>query len=219
MEIREQLEKPLIYLISEGKLTEQNFHRNTKRILQIIETAVSQNISFIQIREKQIPAKMVFELTSEAVKIAQNSNTKILVNDRADIAFAAKADGVHLTSNSIPTLQIRKNFPKNFIICVSTHSFEEANFAKNEGADFITFSPIFETASKIKYGKPQGLKKLNEICENLGDFPVIALGGINESNFPKVLEKNVHGFAGISFLNNPENLRKLNEHFKKEYSK
>ena len=201
--------KPLIYLITKGELTQENFTEKKSEILKIIKSAAESNISLVQIREKKIPARLVFELTSEAVNITQNSKTKILVNDRADIAFAAKGDGVHLTSNSIPTAIVRQNFPKDFIIGVSTHSLETTLKAKNEGADFATFSPIFATVSKAKYGEPQGLKKLKKVCEKLEPFPIIALGGIDETNYELVLENGASGFAAIRFLNSEEHLRKF----------
>ncbi len=199
------MKTPLIYLITEGESTQQNFPEKKLQILDLIKIAVSAKISLIQIREKNLPARFVFELASEAAQIARKSNTKILVNDRADIAFAAKSDGVHLTSNSIPTKIIRANFPKDFLIGVSTHTIKEAQTAKKEGADFVTFSPIFATVSKEKYGAPQGLEKLREVCEKMENFPVIALGGIDETNYEKVLENGASGFAAIRFLNDEKN--------------
>ena len=188
-------EKPIVYLITQGDLTQENFPDRKKEILQFINVAAENKVSIIQIREKRLPARLIFELTAEAVKNIQNSPTKILVNDRADIAHASGADGVHLTSKAIPTKLIRREFPKEFLIGVSTHSIEKAEQAKKEGADFATFSPIFPTVSKAKYGPPQGLKKLKEVCERLKDFPIIALGGIDERNYKSVLENGASGFA------------------------
>lgn len=196
-----------IYLITDGTLTVQDFSLNSKKTLSLIESAVSNNISLIQIREKHLPAKFIFELSVQAVKLAKNSNTKILINDRADIAFAAKADGVHLTSNSIPTKIIRQNFPKDFLIGVSAHLPEKVLSAKEQGADFAVFSPIFATPNK---GEPKGLEILQKVCEALNPFPVLALGGIDEENYKEVLEI-ASGFAAIRFLHNPKNLRKLKD--------
>lgn len=193
--------RPIIYLITEGKLTAENFDENKQKILDLIRSAIENNISIIQIREKKLSAKLVFELTSEAVKITKNSQTKLLVNDRADIASAAKADGVHLTENSLSTEITRRNFPSNFLIGVSTHSVESAKIAKDQGADFITFSPIFASPGK---SAPKGLEKLKEICGMLKPFPVIALGGIDETNFREVL-RIADGFAAIRFLNDEKN--------------
>ena len=174
------------------------------KILELVKAAVRSNISLVQLREKKLPARFVFELAVEAVKFARKSRTKILINDRADIAAAAGADGVHLTSHSIFAEIVRRNFPNDFIIGVSTHTLEEAENARQNGADFITFSSIFSSPNK---GEAQGIGKLREICEKLKPLPVIALGGIDETNCKSVLENGASGFAAIRFLNNPENFK------------
>ena len=198
--------KPLIYLITGGEATTENFAEKKAEILELIKNAVQAKIALIQIREKQISARLVFELAAEAVKLTQNSETKILINDRADIALAANIDGVHLTSRSLSAEVIRRNFPDNFIIGVSTHTIEAAEQAKNQGADFATFSPIFDSPNKSNL---QGVEKLREVCEKLKPFPVIALGGINETNYKSVLDSGASGFAAIRFLNDVRNLREI----------
>jgi thiamine-phosphate pyrophosphorylase len=100
----------------------------------------------------------------------------------------------------LPAKIIRQNFPENFIVGVSTHTLDEVALARDEGADFVTFSPIYKTPSKAKYGEPQGLEKLKIVCRKLNLFPVIALGGIDETNFSQVLESGSAGFAAIRFL-------------------
>ena len=130
----------------------------------------------------------------------------MLVNDRADIAQAAEADGVHLPANSLPAEIVRANFGESFIIGVSAHSLEDVERAKSAGANFATFSPVFATASKAKYGAPQGVAKLREVAETFEGFPVIALGGIDENNFREALEAGASGIAAIRFLNDAENL-------------
>jgi len=197
---------PLIYLITDGKMTAQNFSQKKSQTLELIEIAARNNISLIQIREKKLSARLVFELAREAVNLTQNTVTKLLVNDRADIALAANADGVHLTARSLSAGAIRRAFPKDFIIGVSTHTIEEAGNAKNQTADFVTFSPIFSMPNKDKF---QGIENLREVCEKLKPFPVIALGGIDETNYKSVLENGASGFAAIRFLNDAENIRKL----------
>jgi thiamine-phosphate pyrophosphorylase len=196
--------KPIIYLITEGKLTAENFEREAARVLEMIETAAAGKISLIQIREKKLPARLVFELTERAAKITRNSETKLLVNDRADIALAAGADGVHLTESSIAAAAVRRRFPEGFLIGVSTHSPEAAEKASAEGADFVTFSPVFASPGKPA---PKGLPALRELCEKLRPFPVVALGGIEMENFREVLDAGASGFAAIRFLNNADDLR------------
>ena len=199
-------EKPLIYLITRGETTPENFREKHVETLSIIEKAVRAKISLIQIREKHLTAGQVFELIWKAARITKNSNTKLLVNDRADIALAAEADGVHLPANSLPAEIIRKNFPENFIIGVSAHSPEEVENARAAGAHFATFSPVFATTSKAQYGAPQGIAKLREVSENYQKFPVIALGGINENNYAEVLKAGAKGIAAIRFFCDAENL-------------
>lgn len=200
--------KPLIYFISDGSLTPQNFSEKSRELLKLISVAVDNEIPLIQIREKNLTARLVYELTTKAVAIAQRSKTKILVNDRADISFAADADGVHLTSNSLPVRLIRQSFPPNFIVGVSAHSLRDVETAKTHAADFAVYSPIYYSPDK---GAPKGLDKLRQVCEKVQNFPVIALGGIDEINYRAVLETGAAGFAAIRFLNSAENLRNLKE--------
>lgn len=207
MKISRSIENPLIYLITKGDAHAENFAESKDEILQVIKTAAKSKISLVQIREKNLSAGRVFDLASEAAEIVKNSETKLLVNDRADIALAAGCDGVHLTENSLSAEVIRQNFPKKFIIGVSAHSFVGAERAKQQGADFVTFSPVFASPGK---GESQGLEKLREVCEKLKPFPVIALGGIDETNWQAVLENGASGFSAIRFLN-----EKLND---KEFS-
>jgi thiamine-phosphate pyrophosphorylase len=199
------LSPKIIYLITKGEATAENFPEKSGEILQIVEAAVLAKISLIQIREKQLPARFVFELTEKAARLVRNSQTKLLVNDRADIALLAKADGVHLTSLSLSAATIRRNFPKDFIVGVSTHTLAEAESAKRDGADFVTFSPIFATPDK---GKLKGLQQLKKARERLKPFPVVALGGIDETNYREVLQI-ADGFAAIRFLNDEAKLANL----------
>ena len=203
------MRQPLIYLITKGETTIENFREKSVETLTIIEKAVSLKIPLIQIREKFITAGQVFELASKAAELTKNSATKLLVNDRADIALAAGADGVHLPANSLPAAVVRRNFPENFIIGVSAHSPEEIEKAASAKADFATFSPVFATASKAQYGAPQGIAKLREVSETFPEFPIIALGGINESNFAEALKAGAKGIAAIRFLNDAEKLREI----------
>jgi thiamine-phosphate pyrophosphorylase len=198
--------EPLIYLITDGKLTAENFREKSAETLTIIKNAVHAEVSLIQIREKQLSARQVFELASAAAQITKNSHTKLLVNDRADIALAAEADGVHLPASSLAPEIVRANFPENFTIGVSAHSLAEIERAKLAGADFATFGPVFATPSKKQYGAPQGVAKLREVAETVGGFPIIALGGITGNNFAEALRSGAKGIAAIRFLNESENL-------------
>jgi thiamine-phosphate pyrophosphorylase len=190
--------RPFIYLITKGEATSENFAERKREILEIVSQAITSGITHIQIREKHLSARMLFELAEAAAKITSNSETRLLINDRADIALAAGADGVHLPANSLSPQTVRAAFPNDFLIGVSTHSFEAAENAKMQGADFVTYGPVFASPNK---GAPKGLSELASVCDHLAGFPVIGLGGIDETSFQDVLNAGAAGFAAIRFLN------------------
>ena len=202
---------PTIYLITSGATTPQTTPDDPQfsGILRLVRAAVDAEVSLIQIREKSLPARALFELVARASQITHGSSTRLLVNDRADIARAAGADGVHLTTQSLPVDVVRKNFGPEFLIGVSTHSLDEARAAEASGAGFVVFGPVFETESKRAYGEPQGLEKLRRVTRELGEFPVIAIGGVTLENAGECFHAGAHGVAAIRLLNDAENLSSI----------
>jgi thiamine-phosphate pyrophosphorylase len=152
-------------------------------------------------------ARVLFELVARAAEITRRSKTRLLVNDRSDIARAAGADGVHLTTRSLPVEVVRKMFGAEFLIGVSTHSLKEARAAQIAGADFVVFGPVFKTESKRVYGEPQGLDKLLDVTQALGEFPVVAIGGITLDNVAECFHAGARGVAAISMLSDPQNMK------------
>ncbi len=194
---------PIIYPITSGTTTVQTTSNDPQfvSILCLVEAAVGAKIPLFQIREKALHARVLFELVVRAVEIVRGSETRLLVNDRSDIARAGGADGVHLTGQSLPAEVVRRIYGPDFLIGVSTHSLEEARAARTSGADFVVFGPVFDTESKRAFGAPQGLEKLREICSELPEFPVIAIGGITVDNAKACLDAGASGVAGISLFN------------------
>ena len=158
-------------------------------------------IDLIQIREKHLSARVLYHLSTSAVGITSKSATKLLVNDRADIAAAAGADGVHLASSSLLPDIVRRTFGAEFLIGVSTHSLEEAAAAVRSDADFVVFGPVFDTLSKRQYGEPQGLPALRRVTAKLAPFPVLALGGVTLDNAADCIHAGATGIAAIRILN------------------
>jgi thiamine-phosphate pyrophosphorylase len=198
------LQTPLVYLITSGETNAQTTPATEEfsNILRLVEAAVAANIDLIQIREKRLSAKVLHQLSTSAAAITSGSSTKLLVNDRADIARAARAAGVHLASSSLPPNIIRRTFGADFLIGVSTHSLEEATAASRNGADFIVFGPVFDTFSKRQYGEPVGLAKLRDVTAKLAPFPVLALGGVTMENMADCIHAGAAGIAAITILNN-----------------
>ena len=202
------LPSPIIYLITSGTTTGITTPDSPEfsQLLTLINAAVDTEIPLIQIREKALSARVLYELTRLAVEIAQDSSTKVLVNDRFDVALAAGADGVQLTARSLPTAVVRSETSDRFLIGVSTHSPGEAKAAQAGGADFILFGPVFQTESKRQFGRPQGLNKLAEVVEAVESLPVIAIGGISLENVSRCLQHGAAGVAAIGLLNDSNNL-------------
>jgi thiamine-phosphate pyrophosphorylase len=197
-----QFRKPILYLITRGASKPSTTSKSPEfqAILTQVSAAVAAGIDLIQIREKNLSARVLFELCEQAVRLTTGSATRLLVNDRADIAAGAGADGVHLTTRSLDAGAVRKTFGEELLIGVSTHSIDEAVAARAAGADFIVFGPILETPSKEEYGAPLGLERLSAVTSALGNLPVLALGGITASNAQDCLNAGASGIAGISLF-------------------
>ncbi len=206
-----KLPLPIIYTITSGATSPQTTPDDPQltEILRLVRAAVDADVPLVQIREKSLPARVLFELVARAAEITRGSKTRLLVNDRSDIARAAGADGVHLTTQSLPVEVVRNICGVDFLIGVSTHSLDEARAAHDAGADFVVFGPVFETESKRSYGAPQGLEKLRDVTRALGEFPVVAIGGITLDNVDACFDAGSRGVAAIRMLNDVENMSSI----------
>ena len=201
-----ELTAPVIYLITNGRATNQTLTSDCERLLALIESAVAAGVSLIQIREKNLNARALYELTRRAAQLTRKSPTKLLVNDRADIARSAGADGVHLTSRSLNTQVVRSIFGIDFLIGVSTHTLDEARAARDNGGDFAVFGPVFETPSKMEFSPMWGADTLRDVARDLSPFLIIALGGITQMNATAAFSAGAGGIAAIRAFSHPENL-------------
>jgi thiamine-phosphate pyrophosphorylase len=183
---------------------------------QRIRDAVRAGVDLVQIREKDLATRDLVRLVQDAVDAARGSSTRIVVNDRLDVALALGAAGVHLGTQSLPAEAARRIVPKGFLIGVSCHSLAAAEAAQAAGADYIVFGPVFETASKRRYGPPAGLEKLRQAAARVS-IPVLALGGITVDGARACLDAGASGIAGISIFQScpsiPARVRELQELF------
>lgn len=171
-------------------------------LADLIERATASGIDMIQIRERDLSAREVCRIMDAA-----SEHAAILINDRADIA-AVNGAGVHLTTRSIPVQAVRNAFGSEILIGVSTHTIVEVEAAEGGGADFVVFGPVFETASKRAYGEPVGLDALQRAAAR-ATIPVLALGGLNLSNYRRALDAGAAGVAGISMFAESDDLTAL----------
>jgi len=179
-----------LYLITDRNQT------GNLRLIDVVEEALKGGVTGVQLREKDLSSRELYELAYDMRKLTAKYGARLLINDRVDIALAVEADGVHLGVNSLPIHRVRRLIGTDRIIGLSCHNQINAIMAQENGADFITFGPVYYTPSKANYGKPVGVDRL-EIVSHLLEIPVFALGGIKKSNIPEVMTA---GAAGISLV-------------------
>ncbi len=179
-----------------------------------VEKLIRGGAEFIQIREKNAPSNEFYQSAKEAIEIAHRENVKIIINDRVDIAIYVKADGVHLGQDDLPPEKAREILGEKAIIGLSTHSTKQAIKALKLPIDYIAIGPIFQTKTKENPEKEVGLETLREIRKEIGDFPLVAIGGITINNFTKVLDAGADSVALISGLfSTPDSIEKNLENF------
>jgi thiamine-phosphate pyrophosphorylase len=202
------LPQPIIYLITSGATTPSTdpAAEDFRNVLRLIAAAVRAGVSLVQLREKRLTARVLYELAARSAELVRGTGTRLLVNDRADVARAAGADGVHLTTRSLEASTVRRVFGPEFLIGVSTHTPAEARAARDHGADFAVYGPVFDTPSKRAYGPPVGLASLREVVQALSPFPLVALGGVTLDNACAALDAGAGGVAAIRLFGDPEQL-------------
>jgi thiamine-phosphate pyrophosphorylase len=168
-------------------------------IEKIVQVAAA-GADWIQIREKDLDAAQLTALACQTIAKVSPA-CRMIINDRLDIACAAGAAGVHLGEKSISIADARsfahtRGISKSFLIGASVHSLQAAQAAEADGADYLIFGPLFATPSKLSFGAPQGLARLEEICRSTA-IPVLAIGGITPENAPECYAHGVAGIAGI----------------------
>ncbi len=180
---------------------------SVSELLRSIECAAVAGLDWIQLREKDLTAGQLASLTRDALSVLErgphtgSEQPCVIVNDRIDVALAAAAAGVHLSGTSIPANNAVRwlragNAPREFKVGASCHRLAEARDAEAAGADYVFFGPIYETPSKANFGQPQGIERLSEVCRSVR-IPVLAIGGISESNARACLHAGATGIAGI----------------------
>ena len=190
-------------------------------LLERIEHAARAGVDWIQLREKDLEGRPLFELAVKAMAIAAaarsaETKTKILVNDRLDVAWAARQTdggaGVHLAETSLPVSEVvlwrNQAGCADFLVGASCHSVETAVEAAGAGADYIFFGPVFATPSKAAFGQPQGLQKLGQVCRAVST-PVLAIGGITQENAAACIEAGAAGIAAIRLFQEARDLSGL----------
>jgi len=149
----------------------------------------------VQLRAKDVDGRELLALARALREATSRAAQLLLVNDRVDVASLAGADGVHLPSLGIPPAEARRLLGARAVIGVSCHSFEEVRRAREGGADYAHFGPVFETPSKVAYGPPVGIDRLRQAA-TLG-LPLVGLGGVDAGNAAEVARAGAFGVGAI----------------------
>lgn len=158
--------------------------------------ALEAGVRFFQYRNKRGTRREIYEVSLQLIPLAREAGALFIVNDHADIALAADADGVHLGQDDLPIEHARNLLGSGKLIGISTHSPDQAKAAEAGGADYIGFGPVFRTSTKDA-GPVQGIETIS-VIRRMVSLPVIAIGGITLANVGEAVRAGADGVAVIS---------------------
>jgi len=186
---------PRLMLVTDRRAT------GDRPLVEVVRAALAGGVDAVQVREKDLPGGALLSLVREIVDAAKSARGRpiVVVNDRLDVALAARAAGVHLPSEGLPVASSRARTGKKFLVGRSVHSASEAKQAEKEGVDYVIFGPVFATPSKTPYGEPLGPVALKKAVESVR-IPVYAIGGVQAGNVAELRGIRIAGVAAITAL-------------------
>ena len=170
-------------------------------VLEQAQYAVDARIDLIHLRERDLSSADLAALAADLLRLTRSTATRVVINDRLDVALACGADGVHLRADSFTVTAARRLVPSSFLVGRSVHSVSEA--AAADGADYIVAGTVFPTASKGGAGACIGVEGLRAIVRAVA-APVLAIGGISIERAGEVAAAGAAGIAGIGLFMDPE---------------
>ena len=165
--------------------------------MDVISELLDVGVSAIQLREKDLSETALIKLAQPIAALCQNYDAKLFINTHINVARDIGAAGVHLPANTDPVDSVKAEIGDNFYIGCSVHSLDAGKKREAEGADFVTYSPIYPTASKPGYGPAVGTASLTEVVKGV-KLPVFALGGITPVRIAECLKAGAFGVAVMS---------------------
>ena len=181
-----------------------SFDHARRLLLAQLENAVRCGVDFIQVRERDLEAGQLAGLVEAALAVARGTTSRIVVNDRLDVALGCGADGVHLRADSILPADARRIVPAGFLIGRSVHTPGEASAA--EGCDYLIAGTVFPSRSKAAGAAVLGIEGLRAIVR-VSPAPVLAIGGVTADRFDDVAAAGAAGVAGIGLFLPIDSLR------------
>ena len=197
--------RPLICLVTHGERLALRLPGRPAAVADAIVAQAAEaarcGVHFVQVREIDLEAALMIALVSRIVEAVEGSPTRVLVNDRLDVALAAGAHGVHLRGDSYPASRVRAVTAPGFLVGRSVHGPEEAAAVAAEGAtDFLVFGTVFQTPSKPAGHRPAGLEGLSRVVDAASGMPVLAIGGVTVGSMPLIAAAGAAGVAAIGLF-------------------
>jgi thiamine-phosphate pyrophosphorylase len=184
---------PKIYPITDRRLSGLSHEQQVRQL-------VDAGCRFVQLREKDAAAREFYADALKAVDYARSRDAVVIINDRADIALAVSAAGLHLGQHDMPARDARAVLGGGAVVGLSTHSLEQAIEAAKMPVNYIAIGPIFPTRTKADPDATVGLAALREVRRAIGTLSLVAIGGITLEHAPSVLEAGADSVAVISDL-------------------
>jgi thiamine-phosphate pyrophosphorylase len=179
--------------------TQPSTPESDRALVDRIGAAARAGVHLVQIRQRDWEGEALAQLVTAAVLAVRGTRARVLVNDRLDVALAARAHGVHLRGDSISAPRVRRVTPPGFIVGRSVHSPEEAeDAARGGGLDYLIFGTVFSTSSKPD-ARCAGVGPLGAGCARVA-LPVLAIGGMVPERLGLVAESGAAGFAAIGLF-------------------
>ncbi|EKM16699.1 thiamine phosphate synthase [Vibrio harveyi] len=166
---------------------------------RVVRKAVEGGVTMVQVREKHGDVRAFIERAQAVKDILKDTDVPLIINDRVDVALAVDADGVHLGQSDMPAIIARELIGPNKILGLSIENEEQLAEADSLPIDYIGLSAIFATPTKTNTKKHWGIDGLKMALETTS-LPIVAIGGINESNIPQLSATGVHGLALVSAI-------------------
>ncbi len=168
-------------------------------------------VTMVQVREKHGDVRAFIERAQTVKDILKDTDVPLIINDRVDVALAVDADGVHLGQSDMPATIARELIGPNKILGLSIENEEQLAEADSLPIDYIGLSAIFATPTKTNTKKHWGVDGLKMALETTS-LPIVAIGGINESNIPQLSATGVHGLALVSAICHAEDPKAASEY-------
>jgi thiamine-phosphate pyrophosphorylase len=180
-----------VYLVTDSQLLKE------RSLAGVVEAAIRGGAKLIQYREKDLDTRHMVESAGLLCRMCRRLGAVFLINDRLDVALAVDADGVHLGQNDMPVALARTLLGPHKLLGVSVQDADAMDEAENQGADYLSFSPVFATPTKPDHEEPLGLERVRELARRTR-LPTVAIGGINRTNLADVIRAGVRGVCVVS---------------------